>query len=295
MSEVIKRPLLKLGTVLNEYNLDWDVNKIPLTYEYGGQPTTSPYYGLVRNDNGAILGNCTDEYHIGQNKDIVQALIAIAGGHEFEISNGGALNKGRKIFLQIELPNKVNIGNDQVTRYITALSRHDGKGALAFSLSNKVMSCSNQFNKVMAGAEYKIRHTASMAERLAEMQVIIKRLISDDDAINKQFKEWAHTDVPVDLADDLVTYLLNKEDLPEEMMGKRKLKHIAEMNTVIKSEMATKGENLWGLFNGITYYANHLKQHPTRDNGQIESILAGGANTMMNKAHAFIEAKTFNS
>ena len=56
MLEVVKQPLLKLGTILNEYKLDWDVNKIPLTYEYGGKPTTSPYYGLVRNDNGTILG-----------------------------------------------------------------------------------------------------------------------------------------------------------------------------------------------------------------------------------------------
>jgi phage/plasmid-like protein (TIGR03299 family) len=287
-----KSPLLKLGTTLNKFNLDWEVNKIPLTYEYKGKPSTSPYYGLVRSDNGTILGNCSDEYHIGQNKDIVQALISIADGHDFEINRGGAINQGRKIYLQLELPGQVNIGPDKVTRYITALSRHDGRGALAFSLTNQVMSCSNMFNKIMQGAEYKIRHTASMAERLLEMQSAINLLINGDTSMTEQFRTWAHTDVSKDLVDEMVTYLLNTDKLDEELLSKQKIKHIESMHTVIKSEMNTKGENLWGLFNGATYYANHIKQHPSRPNGKVESILTGGANLLMNKAHSFIEANS---
>lgn len=284
-----KSPILQLGTALNKFGLDWEVNKIPLTYEYKGKPSTSPYYGLVRSDNGTILGNCTDDYHIGQNKDIVQSLISIADGHDFEINKGGAINQGRKIFVQLELPGQVDIGSDKVTRYITALSRHDGRGALAFSLTNKVMSCQNMFNKMMRGAEYKIRHTSSMAERILEMQNAITLLINGDSAMTEQFRKWAHTDVSKDLIEEMVTYLLNTDKVAEEMLSKKKMKHIENMRTVIKSEMNTKGENLWGLFNGATFYANHIKQHPARPNGKVESILTGGANLMMNKAHSFIE------
>lgn len=287
---ITKNPILATGTVLNKFGLDWEVKKVPLTYEHDNKPNISPYYGLVRNDNGAILGNCTKDYHIGQNKDIVQSLVAIADGHNFEISRGGAINKGSKVYLQLELPGLVDIGPDKVTRYITALSRHDGRGALAFSLTNQVMSCQNMFNKIMRGAEYKIRHTASMQERLLEMQKAISILINGDQALTEQFRTWAHTDITKDLANEMVNYLLNTDKLADEEMSTKKLKHINEMRTVIKSEMNTKGENLWGLFNGVTYFANHLKQHPKRANGQIESILSGGANLMMNDAHAFIES-----
>jgi len=152
------------------------------------------------------------------------------------------------------------------------------------------MSCQNMFNKMMKGAEYKIRHTASMAERLIEMQQIINRLITDDSGMNEQFRVWAHTDASKTLVDELVTYLLNTDKVPDELISTKKMKHITDMKTVIKSEMNTKGENLWGLFNGVTFYANHLKQHPKRSNGQVESILSGGANLMMNDAHSFIES-----
>lgn len=292
MTEVknaVKNPILKLGTVLNKFGLDWDVNKIPLTYEYNGKPSPSPYFGLVRSDNGTILGNCTDDYHIGQNKDIVQTLISIAEGNDFEINKGGAINKGRRIYLQLELPGLVDIGPDKVTRYITALSRHDGRGALAFSLTNQVMSCQNMFNKIMRGAEYKIRHTASMSERMLEMQNAISKLINGDQYMTEQFRKWAHTDVSKDLVDEMVNYLLNTDKVADEMLSSKKLKHIENMHTVIKSEMNTKGQNLWGLFNGATYYANHIKQHPNRQNGKVESILTGGANILMNNAYSFIE------
>ena len=42
-----------------------------------------------------------------------------------------------------------------------------------------------------------------------------------------------------------------------------KLNTIKEVSTAIEKEVKEKGSTLWGLFNGITYYTNHIANHKT--------------------------------
>jgi len=119
-------------------------------------------------------------------------------------------------------------------------------------------------------------------------------LLEEEMRLMKVYSELAETSATKDLANELVTSLLGfnrtatKEEL-EDMGIKSRSKNIMEtLHKSIDFQMTDKGENMWGLFNGITHFTTHEKSVPNRKFGREESLYFGSGATMNQDGLAFV-------
>ena len=107
---------MTLKEILSASQLDWEVEKVPLFtqckephFDINGNFYESGYYGIRRKDNLEVLGVCTKQYQETQNEQIVKRAMQIAKSiyNECEFHKALALNGGKKIFVQFEIPHPI--------------------------------------------------------------------------------------------------------------------------------------------------------------------------------------------
>ena len=181
--------------VLEATGLNWSVKKEKLTTESG--IILPDAYASTRSDSKAYLGIVGGRYEILQNSELVS--VAYDSGKElfsqelelkhpwnnsetlgsFGNMGGGSLKGGSRVYVQLELP-ELYIGKSGIRRYITLTNSHDGSMSLGFGTSNQVICCANTF--AIANKEIsKIRHTASMQQRVEEAVKSLRKVLQFED------------------------------------------------------------------------------------------------------------------
>lgn len=278
------------ATILNDYNLNWEVQKSRLFFQSeDGNYHPTQDFGLVRTDTNVALGVCKKDYHPFQNEVVLQTLRDFADKYNFRITNGGYFNQGKKIFFQIKIDDKLKIGRDIVEEYIFVANSFDKTVQLSFGYTNTVVSCQNSFNRMLKNdVSYKFKHTAGAAVRVLEIPELFEQHFQFRQETNEIFRNWTDIKIESGMIEDLLAYLLNTDRIatPEEVaeLSTRKANIYGQLQNDIAGELNAKGDTLWGLFNGITYHVNHSRVVKNRDNARLESILVGTGHRMMTKA-----------
>lgn len=251
----------QVDNILDNHDLYWKVEKEKL---YTGSGIVTDQYATMRNDT--ILGYVKENYKVFQNWELIELAIRLAQSQDLKIHKAGFLGQGEKVYVQIDLgSNKMNyydgrLTNDVVNRYITILNSHDGKGSLSFGCGNTVMSCSNQFTKFYKGASERIVHSMSLDDKLESAEKHFHNIIEDEYEMQCNFGEMNHRIVTNDVKLELIykltgVDLLNKDRASEH--STRKINQVESLVNAITTEIADKGNTLWGLFNGVTRYTTH--------------------------------------
>lgn len=281
--------------ILKDHNLNWEVEKRQFLYDGGnGNKIESDYFGLIRTDNDACLGHCKGSYFVAQNEFIARQLKQFGDKHGFEVAKAGYFNGGKKVFFQLRVPNKVKIGGDQCEQYIFAANSFDHSCKLSFGYTNVVISCSNTFNMALRQSAVRFKHTTSAEQRIElELEPLFEEHFDLRNETNKMFNEWSGIEIDKSIKRDLIAYLTGTDKMmthkEREELSTRRRNIVEALEDSIDKEINAKGDTLWGLFNGVTYYVNHEKSHPRRENGKMESILVGTGNKMMQDAMKRIE------
>lgn len=278
---------------LKENNLDWDVEKRILFYKDGTQDEgllPSDKYGIVRKDTDNLLGVVSDQYEPKQNAEVLQVLHDSMKGHKLEVAKAGAFKGGRQIFVQLALPEDYHLNSDTLKRYLFVLTSHDGSTSLRFGLSNIVMSCQNQFNFFLKESKLTYRHTQSIHERIESLSEEVNFVLSREKLLYEAYEQFAKIDISKKEIEATVNHLLDLDKYLEthDEFSTRKENQIMDLRGSIDQEIHQKGETVWGLFNGITHYANHKKTFPKRENGQFESVMLGGGEWFMRRGFSFL-------
>lgn len=233
--------------------------KEPL-FTQDGRGTES--FGLFRNDNGQWLGAVGARYEVMQNATLAEMMIEASAGVDLEITRGGHLAGGRRIYLQAGLPDEY-IGKSGVKRFITALNSHDGSTSIAFGSTNTVVVCQNTFYKAFRSAQMnKYRHTANAEQRLREAVADLRAALDAEAGMIANFHRMADTRLTDEAAEGILSKILKKSfnvDLngKKDDLSTRKKNQLNALNTSIERELRDEGATLWGLFNGVTRYTNH--------------------------------------
>lgn len=300
-------------SVLKEIGLDFTVSKRPLcridkkvSVNELGQLAThdklveTNWYATTNDSTDESLGVVGNQYNVTQNEQIMETLEEIAKDNGFTISHSGPLNGGRQCFAQLKLNESIQIGPDELVKYVVATWGHDGKHGVRIGYGNRVVSCSNQFYQFYNKAQYKLRHNSTIDESLRAIPVIMNEYKEFEDDMYKKFEEWTNIPVWTDrkimnfrtgLWKDLLD-IDKKLSIPEakEKYSTRKWNAAMDLQQSINTEMQVHGETLWGLFNGVTHFVNHKKSVPNRPFGRDESLIIGGGAKLANKAYKMIDA-----
>jgi phage/plasmid-like protein (TIGR03299 family) len=258
----------RIFELLENTNLNWEVSKEPLFAE-DGTPTSS--YGVFKKTDRTHLGTIGERYEIYQNWQMAEALLTASNEAGVNFDRGGQLKNGRRVFLQAQLPNQY-IGRSDVRRYITALNSHDGSSSIAFGSTNVVVVCENTFHKAYRELN-KFRHTSSAPERISKMAQDLNSVILQDEIMMNNFKAMAETNLREELIEKVIKKIFTVEanTLQKEISANKKNK-IESFADALNTEIGLEGPNVWGLFNAVTRYTNHIAS-PV--NGKNEYLMTG--------------------
>lgn len=250
----------RIFQVLEETKTNWNVNKLPLVAidsdtDYKFETET---YGLFRSDNGNWLGSVGNRYEVMPNSELAEIMVGIQSRFGGEIL-GGSLQGGKKIYYQMTLPSE-RIGNDVIKRNITCLNSHDGTSSIGFGSTNVVVSCSNMFHRAMRDLA-KFRHTMSASERLAIAVSEFQKALDTDRALMDDFQKMSQVQIDGTILEKVMGSVFNV-DMQSKVSDNstRKRNQISQFETALSKETREKGGTLWGLFNAVTYYTNHLEK-----------------------------------
>lgn len=218
------------ATMLAAAGLEWEALKVPAFYMKGDAFERVPgQYTLTRSDTGASLGCAVGVRYVPfQNA----ALFAFGDALRAASSDGvrwhtaGALQGGARIWALAQLAGsfevkrsataRARIGQDADTaaQFLLLMNSHGGASLLAQSTSVRVV-CANTLAAAMAEKDqphYRIRHTASMAERVEDAAEALG-LAATHFAIEREVSQGL-ADTPMDRRGfaDFVAQLLTGED-----------------------------------------------------------------------------------
>jgi hypothetical protein len=271
--------ILKQSTGRIEGGFNIDANGI-ITLNEGSELKVSPYLNLVNGRTHEVLNSVKQGYEVSQNAEIVEKVVRGMEpfGDKLTVQKAGSLHGGRKVFLQLAIDGMAKVGGDSLKRFVTVIDSNDGSTSLSVGIGNLTMSCSNQFFKFYKAGS-KFRHTASLKAQIAQLPTMIEEALAQDLRMIELFNNFQSSKCSRELSHTLVNELLgvsnrsSQKELSE--LSTRKSNAMDALYRNIETEMNGKGENLWGLFSGVTRWTTHEKSHPTRENGHLESLMIG--------------------
>ena len=250
----------KIFQVLEETNTNWNVNKLPLVAIESNDHNllNTETYGLFRSDNNNWLGSVGNRYEVMPNHELAEIMVGIQDRFGGEIL-GGQLQGGKKIYYQMTLPSE-RIGNDVIKRNITCLNSHDGTSSIGFGSTNVVVSCSNMFHRAMKDLS-RFRHTMSASERLAIAVTEFQKALDTDRALMDDFQKMSQIQIDETILEKVMGSVFNV-DMKSKVSDNstRKRNQVSQFEVALAKETREKGGTLWGLFNAVTYYTNHLEK-----------------------------------
>jgi phage/plasmid-like protein (TIGR03299 family) len=254
--------------LLAQANLDWSVESRPLITS-GENPIESEHIAIVRTDTNKILGVHKSSYTAYQNSEMAEILDRISGKMGLPLHRGGYFGEGQKTFIQLKTTDH-KLGTDEIKGYLTCVNSFDGSTSLAFGHSNVTISCQNTFFASIKDLNNKVRHTASMHGRVDLICLQIEEVLRQEALIYNKIDKMAQYEIAPEVREMVLGHILNlqKEERIADVksLSTRKQNVLSDLQVNIHGEIVDKGENLWGLFSGITKYTTHSLKGDSTEN-----------------------------
>ena len=263
----------QVKTLLDKTNLNWTVRQEELQTISGISIPNKK--AIVRDDNNTIVGVHSDGYQPYQNHELMDLLHQVSGRTGLEIHRGGDFKGGGRIYVQLK-GNDLKLGNDRIEGFLTGVNSFDGSTSLAFGHSNTTISCQNTFFRVMSGLQNKVRHTKSMSLKVEDICRRLDVVLEEEKQTFKYITELSETRFD-DLIKEKVTRKLfgikpEINLMDEDALSTRTRNNLSRFYIDLNGEIQGKGDNLWGLFSGVTKYTTH--SYSKNDN--TEAKMFGG-------------------
>ena len=263
----------QVKTLLDKTNLNWTVRQEEIQTISG--INIDGKKAIVREDNNMIVGLHSDGYQPYQNYELMDLLHQVSGRTGLEVHKGGDFKNGGRIYVQLK-GNNLRLGNDIIEGYLTGVNSFDGSTSLAFGHSNTTISCMNTFFRVMKGLQNKVRHTKSMSLKVEDICRRLDVVLEEEKQTFKYITQLSETRFDDLLKEDVTRKLFGiKPDVDlkdEKAISTRTRNNLSRFYIDLNGEIQQKGDNLWGLFSGVTKYTTH--SYSKNDNTEVK--LFGG-------------------
>lgn len=244
--------------ILNTTGLNWKVKQEGLVTA-SGVPVDG-HTALVREDNNAILSVMSNGYYPYQNHELIELLDKVSNQTGLEVVKGGEFKNGRRVYVQLKSAD-LRLGNDKIEGYLTGINSFDGSTSLAFGPSNITISCMNTFFAAFKQMETKIRHTKNMVIKVDEFCKTLENILDDEQQMFRNIEKLSESRFTNKIKDEVIRSLFNIKhdvDLKDDEQTSTQLKNkLSRFYIDLNGELQGKGDNLWGLFSGVTKYTTH--------------------------------------
>lgn len=248
----------EISEILDKVGLNWNVRAEKIVSE-SGTPING-YHAIIRDDNNATLSVRSDSYHPYQNHELMELLYKVSNKTGLPIHNGGCFGDGHKVYVQLK-SNDLKIGTDKVEGYVTGINSFDGSTSLAFGNTNVTVSCQNTFFAAYREVSNKVRHTKYMDAKIDEICKRLELAVVEEAKIFQSITKLSEVRMD-DKVRELVTRALFNVDRQVDLNDEEAISTVTRNKMTrffidLKGEVNQKGDNLWGLFSGVTKYTTH--------------------------------------
>lgn len=244
--------------ILNQSGLNWKVRQEPLQTASG--IILDDYRALVREDTNDVLSVRSDAYHPFQNEQLIELLDRVSNRTGLEISRGGSFKNGARVYIQLKSTD-LKLGNDRIEGYLTGINSFDGSTSLAFGPSNITISCQNTFFASFRQLDAKVRHTSGMQIKIDDICYRLENSLDEEKKMFNNIVELSETRFDDIIKDRVIRKLFDIK--PEvsltdvDALSSRKFNQLSKFYVDLSGEISQKGDNMWGLFSGVTKYTTH--------------------------------------
>lgn len=248
----------RVQEVLTKSGLNWGVREETITTQSGIIVPNKK--ALIREDNNAVLSVANESYCPYQNEQLVELLDKVSQQVGLPIHKGGSFGDGEKVFIQLK-SGDLKLGTDRIEGFITGINSFDGSTSLAFGPSNITISCMNTFYAAFRNITTKVRHTKNMVLRIDEICKGLEKVLDEEKGLFEDITKLSETRM-TERNQDWVTRLLfdieRQVELTDlESISTQKQNRLSRFYVDLNGELKEKGDNLWGLFSGVTKYTTH--------------------------------------
>jgi hypothetical protein len=244
--------------LLNKTRLNWSVRTEQLQTSSG--IIIPDKIGIVREDDNSVLGIHSNGYSPYQNEQLMELLFKVSHTTGMEIHKGGFFGGGEKVYIQLK-SDDLKLGTDRIEGYITGINSFDGSTSLSFGPSSKTISCQNTFWGVYRDLNNKVRHTKSLEIKVEEIVSQIKKVEEQERVMFGDIVKLSETRFDDIIKDSVTRKLFNIEkhiDLQDDKQVSSVTRNkLSKFYVDLNGELRDKGDNLWGLFSGVTKYTTH--------------------------------------
>lgn len=324
MFSVRQVPWHGLGVVLEEYptsvedalvksGLSWEVHQRPLYFAGPPEwarpsgyitPATTPgdssgvyvpqlestmtqvtdHSANVRSDTGAVLGVVGKDYKVVQNREAFAWLDTLLGT-DVKFETAGSIQDGRRAWVLVTLPENVEVGGDEVMRYIFCANSHDGTLSVTAAATNIRVVCSNTLGWAIAqseGRSYKFRHTGDLTAKMDEARKVMSLTLNWDAAFRELGNELARQNISVDTFDQRVVRPLVGLDRPTSDLGERAIANREQARDTMIDLFTGDGPNgdttgnspgtKWCAANAVAEYSDWYRRYTGRTDQMARSF-----------------------
>ena len=248
----------RITDILDKSNLNWKVRTEAITTESG--IILDGFSAIVRDDINKPLSVRSDGYHPYQNHELIELLDRVSQQTGLELQKGGHFKDGARVYVQLK-SNDLKLGNDRIEGYLTGINSFDGSTSLAFGPSNITISCQNSFFAAFREMNTKIRHTKNMVIKVDEVCRRLEGVLQEEKKVFDSIVQLSETRYDDLFKDNVIKKLFNIDkdiDLKDyDAIPTVTQNKLSRFYIDLNGEIQGKGDNLWGLFSGVTKYTTH--------------------------------------
>lgn len=247
----------RVTDLLEQTGLNWNVKMEDITTESG--ILLDGYKAIVREDTNTPLSVRSDEYYPFQNYELIELLDKVSNQTGLELKKGGCFKDGARVYVQLK-SNNLTLGNDRIEGYLTGINSFDGSTSLAFGPSNITISCQNTFFAAFRELETRVRHTKNMVVKIDDICRSLEGVIQQERIIFDDIVKLSETRFDDVIKDRVTKSLFNikpEVDLRNDEIPTVTQNKLSKFYIDLNGELQSKGDNLWGLFSGVTKYTTH--------------------------------------
>ena len=243
---------------------------------------------IYRPDTGRVFSVMSSKYAIHNYQDtLVDGLERVLATGELQIGSAGLLRGGARAWVQVNLPETLAIGGDEILPFVTASTSLDGSSATRFVVGGLRAVCDNTLDLALFNAfsSYTLRHTkhsvsAFDPERIAEVLDILHHV---EASISEQVDRLTDQRVSDAQWSAIVADLVGYDPDAEEGRGKTRAENAMGDMTGFWNGDVRLGEyagTAWGALQAVNTYYNHGRvlrnmEETSRFERNYESLLSG--------------------
>ena len=245
---------------------NWEVEEKQVLVD--GYPDRN-YKALVRSDRNEVLSIMSGRYRTFRNGDLAKLCEDICKYAGFGMAGFDEFRRGKLVIAYLETNRKgVKVNGHNLQEYLTIGNTHDGSGKIFIGTANYLFRCENQFSRIFR--VFDTPHTRDLRFDSEEIRDIVNQFRNGSDELYGKFELMKQIRIDQGLIDQLVREVLetNMIDSSEVKGGERE----ELLRAGIKKETEALGNNVWGLFNGVTWYTSHDLRNSRGGIGNVNGV-----------------------